>query len=112
MVWILSHELVSGQQSAEDEVSREMQLFPALQVKLLGSFGSTAVHDVPSRRRRSGNLGGFDGSNAGVAETTHAAIKSRWTLQGFEKNMMWYVLASSRCRRSSNSSKQMYVGQI
>ena len=58
--WMLSHEFVSGQQSADDELSSDMQLFPAGQVKLLGSFESTDEHDVASLLERSGNRGGFE----------------------------------------------------
>lgn len=55
---MLSHELDSGQQSADEELSRDTQLVPAGQVKLLGNFESTEEHDRSRFWKRSGNLGG------------------------------------------------------
>jgi len=51
MVWILAQLEVSGQQRPEDELSRDIQLSPEGQRKLLGSLGSTvAEHDTELAR--------------------------------------------------------------
>jgi hypothetical protein len=44
----MAHELDPGQQRADEEVSRDMQLVLEGQWKLLGSLGSTAEHDNES----------------------------------------------------------------
>jgi hypothetical protein len=60
MVWMLAQLSVSGQQSADDELSNEMQLLPLGHVKSPGSLESTAEHDreessrPKSERGRSG----------------------------------------------------------
>ncbi len=44
MVWMLAQLAVPGQQRADDELSREMQLLPEAHLKSLGSLESTAEH--------------------------------------------------------------------
>ena len=72
--WMLSHEFDSGQHSAEDEVSRDTQLFPEGHVKVLGNLGSTAEQDTLSLARSPGSLGGLV-SKADVEDKIAAAIK-------------------------------------
>jgi hypothetical protein len=88
IVWILSHELDSGQQSADDEVSRDTQLLPVAQVKVLGNFGSTAEQALSSLRNRPGNRGGNVLSKADVVETIAVAIRTVATIPGLEICML------------------------
>jgi hypothetical protein len=47
---MLEQSLLSGQQSPDDELSRDMQVEPEAHLKLLGSLESTAEQDRSSRR--------------------------------------------------------------
>jgi hypothetical protein len=103
----LSQELDSGQQSADDELSREMQLFPGRQVKLLGSLGSTAEHDVSTLRRISGNLGGVVNTKAEVVGTIAVAIEIRLIVQDPEKRMMLNVLVRGAARANRYTQRSL-----
>ena len=81
---MLSHELVSGQQRADDELSRDTQLLPVEQLKLLGSFGSTEEQVLSSLRWWPGNLGGRRLSKADVEEMIAAAIRRICIVEGDE----------------------------
>lgn len=68
----------SGQQSPDEELSREMQLLPVGQLKLLGRSESTAEHEESScLRRRPGSLGGLDISWEAYVEARRIGTSSK-----------------------------------
>lgn len=62
IVAMLVQDSVSGQQSPDEELSKDIQIEPAGHLKLSGSFGSTAEQEIPSCLRKM--VGGFDDARA------------------------------------------------
>lgn len=112
IVWILLHELDSGQQRADEEVSRETQLLPVGQVKLLGNFGSTAEQELSSLRNIPGNRGGNVLSKADVVEMIAVAIRTVATVQGLEICMLeWDVQGMIPVKRA-NKQANGYMPEV